>query len=173
MSTVSPCSREEKKEMSARSALGVPRATGMKEHAYCEAIKQKWMASVHSIISGADTGKASLTYETGAASVPMRQNEANGSTAKTTHNDLHLVGSPIVHMPVCTTHEPPRLRNLWNTCYMSAILQGCRQVMRQATWHDITSSSPCPLRRSAAGRSSFFAVAVLALLPTGAPTRRK
>ena len=91
----------------------------------------------------ANTGNESLTHEPGAASVSMRQNEANGSTAKITHNDVHFVGSPVVHMPVCTTHKPPRLRNL-NTCYTNAILQGCRQVIRQATWHDITSSSPCP-----------------------------
>ena len=54
VSTVSPCSREDKKEMSAKSALSVPRAAAMKEREYCEAIKRKWLASVHDITDGAD-----------------------------------------------------------------------------------------------------------------------
>ena len=53
VSTIPP-NRFEKKEMAATSALGVPRTSGMKEHECFEAIKQKWLASVHSITSGAD-----------------------------------------------------------------------------------------------------------------------
>ena len=52
VSTIPP-NRFEKKEMAAKSALGVPRHLGMKEHEYFEAIKQNWLASVHAIPSGA------------------------------------------------------------------------------------------------------------------------
>jgi hypothetical protein len=62
VSTIPP-NRFEKKEMAAKSALGVPRASGMKEHEYFEAIKQKWLASVHDITSGADFAAYRRLYD--------------------------------------------------------------------------------------------------------------
>ena len=52
--TSSSPNRFEKKEMTAKLALGAPRHLGMKEHKYFEAIKQKWLAYVRAITSGAD-----------------------------------------------------------------------------------------------------------------------
>ena len=91
-------------------------------------------------------GNERHAHEPSATTESPRTSEVNGigSTAMSTRDDVHLAGSAAALMPTGTKPKPPSLQNLGNTCYLNAISQCFRQVIRQATWHDATSSSPCP-----------------------------